>query len=115
MIPRNLSEQAQVRMLVADKLKVKHLAFDMMNKQLFVQKVVRLPFESLAVNLLHTSQNSLMVSNLQQFYNESMWPDTDDEVIVTCLSKRHRTLVAISGNFKQGHIYYKRMSETFQN
>ena len=32
MIPRNLAEQAQVRMLVADKLKVKHLAFDMMNK-----------------------------------------------------------------------------------
>lgn len=102
-----------VRMLVADKTKVKHLAFDMMSQQLIVQKVVRLPFESLAVNLMHTTQNSLMISNLQQFYSERLWPDTDDEVIITCLSKRHRTLVAVSGNFKQGHIYYKRMSESF--
>ena len=99
-------------MLVADRSKLKHLAFDMISKQLIVQKVIRLPFETMAIDILVVNQNGLMVSNLQAFYNERFWPVSDDEIVVTCLSKRHRTLCAISGSFKEGHLYYKRTSES---
>lgn len=96
---------------MADRSKVKHLAFDMISKQMIVQKTIRLPFESIAVDIMIVEQNGLMASNLQTFYNERYWPTSDDEIVVTCLSKRHRTLCAISGNFKEGHLYYKRGSE----
>ena len=66
----------------------------------------------MALDVLIVNQNGLMVSNLQKFYNERFWPASDDEVVVTCLSKRHRTLAAVSGSFKEGHLYYKRTSDT---
>ena len=66
----------------------------------------------MALDILVMNQNGLMVSNLQTFYNERFWPATDDEIVVTCLSKRHRTLAAISGSFKDGHLYYKITSES---
>lgn len=41
-----------MRMLVADRSKLKHLAFDMISKQMIVQKVIRLPFEAIALDIL---------------------------------------------------------------
>ena len=101
-------------MLVADRSRVKHIVYDMIQRQMSVQRTIKFPFESIAVDLLIVEQNGLMASNLQTFYNEKFWPSTDDEVVVTCLSKRHRTLCAISGSFKEGHLYYKRASESQQ-
>ena len=59
---KSLDAQAQVRLVVADRSKVKHLAFDMISKQMIVQKTIRLPFESIAVDIMIVEQNGLMAS-----------------------------------------------------